>query len=485
VQEYLVISAGLGHNRDMTAPNIPIRPAPDWRQLARIGGVALATAATALAAFSLLEPRMAATAVLTVGCIGLWATALVPEYWTAFAFFLAAMLFHLAPAEVVFSGFQSSTFWLLFSGLVLGAAIKHTGLGARAAALLARMLGRRYASVIAAIVAFGVGLAFIMPSSMGRVVLLVPIIMALADHIGYGPQDKGRTGMLLAGAVGTFAPAFTILPANVPNMILTGMAEAQYGQDLSYFSYLALHFPVLGALKAVVIVGLILWLFPDRDPVPVPRGDRETTPFSVAERRLMVVLGLALLLWFSDGIHGISPAWVGLGAALVALWPGAGLTGPRVLNDDISYAPLFFIAAIMGLGAVSAATGLGETLVAAMSAEAGFATDRPLGNVVALTLISTLVAAVTTLPSVPAIMTPLAGDLALVTGLPLATVLMTQVLAFSNVMLPHQAPPLAMAAQVARLPPGALVRMTLSLFAVTLLVLTPLDLLWWHLIGLM
>ncbi|WP_281841542.1 SLC13 family permease [Sinisalibacter aestuarii] len=469
----------------MTAPSSPATRSHDRRRLAKIAGLALVTGATALAAFTAMEPRMAATAVLTVVCIGLWATALVPEYWTGFAFFLAAMLLHLAPAEVVFSGFHSSTFWLLFSGLVLGAAIKHTGLGKRSAALLARMLGRRYWQVIAGIVLFGVGLAFIMPSSMGRVVMLVPIIIALADHMGYGPDDKGRIGMLMAGAFGTFAPAFTILPANVPNMILTGMAEAQYGQHLSYFTYMLLHFPVLGALKAGVVVGLILWLFPDRDPAPVPADDRAATPMNASERRLIALLALALLLWFTDALHGMSPAWVGLGAALYALWPGSGLTSKTVLNEDISYGPLFFIAAIMGLGAVSSATGLGETLVAMMSEQAGFATDRPVGNVVGLALISTLVATVTNLPSVPAIMTPLAGELAVATGLPLATVLMTQVLAFSNVLLPHQAPPLVMATQVAKLPSGALLRMTLSLFALTLLVLTPLDLVWWHVLGLL
>ena len=469
----------------MTRPTDISRSPDDIRRLARVGGLAVVTAAAAVAAFAGLEPRMAATAVLTVVCIGLWATSLVPEYWTGFFFFLAAMLLHLAPAEVVFSGFQSSTFWLLFSGLVLGASIKHTGLGRRAASLLARMLGRRYPTMIAGIVAFGVGLAFIMPSSMGRVVMLVPIIVALADHMGYGANDKGRTGMLLAGAVGTFAPAFTILPANVPNMILTGMAETQYGQQLSYFQYLALHFPVLGAIKAAVIVGLIVWLFPDRDPAPVPAEDRRVTPMSPAERRLALLLGLALVLWFTDRLHGISPAWVGLGAALVALFPGSGLTSKQVLSEDIAYGPVFFIAAIMGLGAVAAATGLGETLVGLMSAGAGFAPDRPVVNVVALTLISTLVATATNLPSVPAIMTPLAGELAAAAGLPLATVLMTQVLAFSNVLLPHQAPPLVTATQVAHIPTGALVRLTLALFAVTLLVLTPLDLAWWHLLGLM
>ena len=215
-----------------------------WKLL----GIMAVAAAVGLVAAASLPVSMAVTAALTVLCIGLWATAVVPEYWTALAFFLIAVVLGIAPPPVVFSGFQSSTFWLLFSGLVLGAAIRHTGLGQRAAGLLSGMLGTRYAGVIAGIVLFSLALAFVMPSSLGRIVLMMPIIMALAEHMGYESGSRGRTGMLLAAAFGTWLPAFAILPSNAPNMILAGMAETLYGERLSYWTYLLLHFPVLGAL---------------------------------------------------------------------------------------------------------------------------------------------------------------------------------------------------------------------------------------------
>ena len=47
-----------------------------------------------------------------------------------------------------------------------------------------------------------------------------------------------------------------------------------------------------------------------------------------------------------------------------------------------------------------------------------------------------------TMPGVPAIMTPIAGDLAAASGLPLETILMIPVLGFSTVLLPFQVPPL-------------------------------------------
>ncbi|PAU41340.1 hypothetical protein C0U44_14540 [Klebsiella pneumoniae] len=60
--------------------------------------------------------------------IVLWATSLLPEFITALLFFAAAMMAKIAPPEVIFGGFASSAFWLVFSGFVLGIAIRKTGL---------------------------------------------------------------------------------------------------------------------------------------------------------------------------------------------------------------------------------------------------------------------------------------------------------------------------------------------------------------------
>ncbi len=56
--------------------------------------------------------------------IVLWATSLLPEFITALLFFAAAMMAKIAPPEVIFGGFASSAFWLVFSGFVLGIAIR-------------------------------------------------------------------------------------------------------------------------------------------------------------------------------------------------------------------------------------------------------------------------------------------------------------------------------------------------------------------------
>ena len=429
----------------------------------------------------IIPVNMAIVAGLSIFCIGLWATAALPEYWPALVFFLVVSVLQLAPAAVIFSGFYASGFWLLFSGVILGAAIRYTGLGRRAGALLSRVTGRTYTGTLAGIVAFGLALAFIMPSSMGRIALFVPLVIALADSMGYAPGSNGRTGLVTAAAFGTWLPAFAILPSNLPNMMLAGMAESLYGVQLTYWEYLLMHFPVLGAGKAVLLVLLIRRLFPDRAPDAVPV--QATGPASRSERRLMLLISLCLILWITDSLHQVSPGWIGLAAALVCLWPYAGLTARDCIHEAVKIAPLIFIAAMIGLGAVISHVGLGAAVVAMLSDYVPFSADNIAGNLAALTGISTLVAMLTNLPGVPAVMTPLAADMARLTGISLGAVLMTQVLAFSNVFLPYQAPPLVAAMQLGKLPLGRISLLCLWLFVTTLLVLTPLSLLWWYVTG--
>ncbi|WP_411034847.1 SLC13 family permease [Shinella sp. BYT-45] len=426
---------------------------------------------------------MAAAATLAAMCISLWSTGAVPEYWPAMAFFAVAIILQVAPAEVVLSGFHSSTLWLLLSGMVMGSAIRHTGLGRRCAAVLAGFLGRRYGTVLAGIVAFSVALAFVMPSSMGRIALLVPIVTSLADHMGYGKGSNGRTAFLMAAAFATCLPAYAILPANTPNMILAGSAESLYGLHISYWDYLVLHFPVLGAAKAAVLTLLILRMFPDHDPAAGPIAPRDG-PMTGREWHLLAVLAACLAFWLTDGLHHVSPGWVGLAFALYCLWPGFALTSADCLNKDVNHAPLFFVAGILGLGSVIAATGLGAALVGIIGETVSLSADRPIRSILALTAMSGLVGVATNLPGVPTVMTPGADALAASTGLPLATVLMTQVLAFSNIVLPYQAPPLVTAIQLAALPAKAVTGLCIRLFVITAVVLTPLDLLWWSVLGL-
>lgn len=451
--------------------------------LPRLGALAATLLALAVA-FGLvpaIPEEMRAAAALAIFAIGLWATGLLPEHLTALGFFLFAMLFKVATPAVIFSGFHSAALWLVFGGLVVGAAVRRTGLGERLAQMAVSRVGSSYGMAVSGVMVICIVMGFLMPSSIGRATLVVPVAAALAESMKFGQGRAGRTGLVLAAAFGVHIPTFSILPANVPNMVLLGGAETLHGIVPIYGEYLLLHFPVLGVLKAVLIVLLILWLYPDRAEAGVRESARG--PLGGDEKRLAFILVLALGFWVSDFVHHINPAWIGLAAALICLAPGVGLVPQKAFATEINYGSMFYVAGIMGLGAMVADSGLGLELAQAMLGVLPLAPGQDAQNFAALSGIATLIGLATTLPGTPAVLTPLAGEMARASGWSIEAVLMIQVLGFSTVILPYQSAPLVVGMQLGGERMGPAVKLCLVLSAATILVLFPLDYLWWRLLG--
>lgn len=421
--------------------------------------------------------------VVVAATIALWATRRLPEYLTGLLFFAAATILALAPAGVIFSGFASSALWLVLSGFVIGAAIQKTGLANRIARRMVPSLRGSYPRLVIGVVALTYALAFVMPSNMGRIALLMPIVMALADQAGLGIGDRGRFGLALAVGFGTFMLSTSILPANVPNQVMAGAIETAYGLHLGYFPYLVLHAPVLGLVKGALMAACLCLLFSSRPAWSA--STEQPGPMSKAERRLGVLLLVTLALWFTDTWHGIAPAWVGLATACLCLLPRVGFLTSEEFATSANVRTLIYVAAILGLAALVAKSGLGERIGTALIAHLPFDLQAPFRNFLAMTGLAVALNFVVTANGVPALYTPLANALASASGFPLPTVLMIQVLGFSTVVLPYQAAPIVVAMEMGRVPVGPAIRFSLLLTAVTFVVVVPLDYLWFAALGML
>lgn len=419
---------------------------------------------------------------LVVGItILLWATSLLPEFITALLFFTIAMAAKIAPPETIFGGFASSAFWLVFSGFVLGIAIRKTGLADRAARALSAKLTDSWPLMVSSVVLLSYALAFVMPSNMGRIALLMPIVAAMAKRAGIADGTRAWYGLALAVGFGTFQLSATILPANVPNLVMSGAAEGSYGIHLNYVPYLLLHTPVLGWLKGIVLIALICWLFPGAPHAP--HEAEPSAPMSRNEKRLAWMLAVVLTMWVTESWHGIGPAWTGLAAAVVTMLPRVGFISGDEFASGINIRACIYVAGILGLALTVTQTGIGntvgETLLRVMPLDA----QKPFTSFLALTGITTALNFIMTANGVPALYTTLAESFADATGFPLLSVIMIQVLGYSTPLLPYQASPIVVAMALGKVPARAGMLLCLALAAVTYLVLLPLDYAWFRALG--
>ena len=413
--------------------------------------------------------------------IVLWAASLLPEFITALLFFAAAMVAKIAPADIIFGGFASSAFWLVFSGFVLGVAIRKTGLADRAARAISARLTDSWLLMVGSVVLLSYALAFVMPSNMGRIALLMPIVAAMAARAGIHEGSRAWFGLALAVGFGTFQLSATILPANVPNLVMSGAAEGAFGIHLNYVPYLLLHTPVLGILKGLILIALICWLFPGK-PHAV-RDLEPATPMSRDEKRLAWMLAVVLILWVTESWHGIGPAWTGLVAACVTLLPRIGFINGEEFSKGVNIRTCIYVAGILGLAITVTQTGIGRAVGDALLHIMPLDPQNPFTSFLALTGITTALNFIMTANGVPALYTTLAQSFSDATGFPLLSVIMIQVLGYSTPLLPYQASPIVVAMALGKVPARAGILLCLALAVATYLVLLPLDYLWYQVLG--
>ena len=453
------------------------------------GLIVLISIAVFIAGPFVFSDELSSSAVLILLVVGALATGVIPEQITILIFFLLAMLLAIASPQIVFSGFISGAFWLVFGGLIIGAAVETTGLGNRIAQSLIAYVRGSYMWVVARILLINLVLIFLMPSTLSRVVLLIPIIISISDQMGYSRGSKPANGLVMVTVLTAYLCSTSVLPANVPNNVLMGASETFLNTPIRYFEYFLLHFPILGALKAIIIWGAVVYLFkPENQEVKIVTGDtgsikKSKTQLSDDEKSILILLVCALLLWATDTVHGITPAWVSLAVGIACLFPKFGVVSPSEFKEKVAIAPLLYVAGIIGIGAVVADSGLGKYLSNVMIEASNLSPDNPLGGFLVLSGISMLLSFFSTMPGVPAIMIPLAPDLQAASGLPLKTVVMTQVIGFSSVWLPYQVPPIIVGMQLAGVPMVAGIKVTFLVAILSIILLTPLIIIWWQFLG--
>jgi len=429
-----------------------------------------------------IDPAVMPALALTVFTVGMWATGAMPEHYASVVFFILALVFQIAPVEVIFSGLKSSAFWLIAGGMVIGVSADRTGLGRYLAHAFVRRLNKSYLQLITGIVIGAVALAFLIPAAIARLIILMPIILGLADQLGFKSGDKGRTGMVLATTFACFFIPLAILPANLPNVVLAGVAESLYGLKITYGFYLLMQFPVSGALKGVLLIAIIHFLF--RQPIPNPGQSAGPPPtLSVEGKRLAVIVGVTLCIWATDFIHGIAPGWVAIGTAIVCVMPGLGVVRPVDFRQTKGFQTLFFVAAVLALGSVVASSGAGSLITDGLLALNEFRPGHPANTYWAFSAIGMMISLFATLPGAIVVLAPFANDVAAAAGLPVMSILMVMVNGFSTVFFPYQSAPLLVGIRLGSVTLIDGLKVCLPLAILTVIVLLPLNYLWWTWLG--
>lgn len=168
----------------------------------------------------------------------MWMFSLLPDFVPALFVVLLCLLFGLAPAEVVLSGFSSNGFLLTFSVLGLGVVITSSGLTYRYTLLLLKWLPEHTAWYQFALFFTGVLFTPVVPSIAGRAAISAPILLNMTQ--GLDPKTKKQSaGMLYSGGLDGVSFVSAIFLTSAPaNLIIFGMLPQQEQQAFQFMYWL-------------------------------------------------------------------------------------------------------------------------------------------------------------------------------------------------------------------------------------------------------
>ena len=381
--------------------------------------------------------------------------------------------------------FASKTVWLVLAGMALSLGVAKTGLGDALASWLQSSLSQRPFFLLCQLHLLGLGTAFLIPSGVIRVLFLMPIGIALVERLHVRPSPHLKAAVLLSLLCSTYFGGCGLLTGSVPNLVLAGQYEKTQGAPIFWATWLYWMFPVIGFLRTFVSLGVIWMLFGRHldghviQRTPSPRS----APLTRVQRRALYILLAGVCLWATDLLHHIQPAYVGLGLVVLFVWPR---WGPLRFGDllKVRFALLAYIVALLTLGHALDEAGFNRLFIAAFGEYLALAEYGWLGKHLSLCLVALPLDFLMDIAAVAGVATIPLMELGAQHGIAPLPAAFSVAMATTLAFLPYQSAPFMVAYGFRQFSMQQLV-LTQGLISTTSLVLLcPLNLLYWRWLGL-
>lgn len=374
-------------------------------------------------------------------CIVLWVLTPIPPAYTGLV--CIGLVGATFSADLALVGFRSPATWLVGFGLLVGEATRRSGLGSWAGRwLVARGVPERargdpvraYRYLLAAMCAGAVALAFLVPSTLVRVLVLAPILRETGSL--FDSRDA-RVGLFVAPVFATFYGSVGVFTAGLPNIIISGIVESVGGPSVSWTTWTATLFPVMTVGRTLLIAGATYAMYRPSPSASVDIPDGGPAAPSRAVRRMFAFLLVGVAVWMTDSVHGLHPLFGAIAVVVLAFLPGIGVVDFEEVVGDVDYSILFFIGAVFALGEGLAQTGFADT--AAESLLGLVPADAGLGLVLAFVFVATLLLMfLMEGMAVASVITPVVVEYAGQVGIPVEPVMMSEAMALATYFFPFQ-----------------------------------------------
>lgn len=327
------------------------------------GKMALLIFSSAIAAWTL--STLDATLIALAAALAMWAAGLLGD-------------------SKVLAGLGDPFIAFVIAGFMLGGAYKTSGLSERMARWFAgrsRHVGQLFYWLTTVLVL----LSFVVPSTSARAALLMPIYVAVANAAGDNPRIKKALAILFPTII-VLSCVTSYLGAGA-NLIAADFIARFSGERISYLHWLLLGGP-LGLISCYASTWVILKVFLNAQERSLPFyfsvAEPATAASVAAQRKVMAATVLLMVLWGSEGWHGLDAGMVTLGVVVLLCLPAFGALSFKQALKEVEWSLVVFMAATLDLSKGLIDSGLVQYAMNSFST----ATKGWAGNVILILLLA-------------------------------------------------------------------------------------------------
>lgn len=276
-----------------------------------------------------------------------------------------------AGVRQAFAGLATPANTLVLMALFLAAAMQSTNLHRRLALWVLRAVGESTNAVLIGAILVATILAFFVPSATARAGAVIPILLGMVAAFGLPKESKLGALMVITAVHAVSIWNIGIKTAAAQNLVAVGFIQEMFGEDISWIRWFMLGAPWSIIMCVVLFFVMKMIIKPEVDHIEggrqvVEKQLAEMGPITRQQKTLMIVAGVLLFFWATQGvhwpftdtvIHNIDSTTVTVIAIALLLTPKIGVFDWPTAEPMISWGTIMVFGIGISLGTVLLNTG--------------------------------------------------------------------------------------------------------------------------------
>lgn len=304
---------------------------------------------------------------ITLLAICLWGFALLNDGLVAVMLPMGYILTGVGNPRQMLAPWTQPMGWLILGGLMTGLVLMHTGLARRIALWSLHITRGSFIRVLWGILLAGFIIAPLMPTAIGKSILLSIICIGICDSLGFKARSREASTVLMAGCLAVLGPRMGYY-TGAGEITLNMEMLATAGFKVTWFDFLLYNY-VPSIIYSVVGMLVLLAVMRPQSTADthayVEEQYAKLGPATAREKRASLLFVVLTLLMMTDKYHGINVAWIMMSVGFAGMLPILGLVDSKKF-ETLNLTAVLFVVGCMSIGAGAQATGMDKVIASSL-----------------------------------------------------------------------------------------------------------------------